>query len=86
MSAQYVLDINSETFEGELKQLSAELKVGICWDCYGGDLSGTIFNTLPAKGKTYQYGSLISPFMNKINGVELRWGDKEIHGFTLFHW
>jgi NADPH:quinone reductase-like Zn-dependent oxidoreductase len=84
--AQYVLDIQKPSFKEEITELATHLNATVCFDCYGGDVSGIIFNSLPQNSKQFCYGSLVSPFINHVGGIELRWRNKVLQGFVLFSW
>ena len=57
-----------------------------CFDPVGGELTGRVFNSMPPNGVVIGFGSLDSGKITGIDGVELRWGNKRLEGFTLYRW
>lgn len=45
----------------------------MCLDCYSGELASKILKCMPEKSLMLTYGNLLSPHMEKLNSIDLRW-------------
>lgn len=83
---EYVLDITAEGFEANLAALASELDARIAFDAVGGELSGHIFNAMPAGADLILYGGLSGQSLCNVNTMGLIFSDKTIKGFNLGDW
>lgn len=81
----HVLDSTTQSFERELKGLSHELDARVAFDAVAGEMTGKLFNRLPAKSTIYVYGSLSLKMVQDVNPVDLIFGQKQIKGLHLVH-
>jgi hypothetical protein len=56
----------------------------VAFECIGGDMTGTILNTLEEEGILYHYGNLCLRNCSNITTQDLLFLDKKICGFWLF--
>ncbi len=75
-----ILDGNYLTL---LKDKVRELKIKTCFDCYGGEISGKILNTLEDNGILYHYGNLSMRNLGGIQTEDILFRNKQIRGFWL---
>ncbi|EGR29531.1 zinc-binding dehydrogenase family protein, putative [Ichthyophthirius multifiliis] len=83
---EFVISQDSQDFSNQIKQLSEQLSINICFDPIGGSITGQVFNNLPQKSVVIIYGSLSGKDIEGINGVQVRWGQKRLEGLTVINW
>ncbi len=82
----YVLDINSDDFAIQLKQLATDLNVTAAIDAVGGELTGEILNAMPAGSELLLYGGLSGMPIGGIDPLEIIFKNKILGGFNLGDW
>jgi NADPH:quinone reductase-like Zn-dependent oxidoreductase len=82
----YVLDINSEDFAIQLKQIAIDLKATAAIDAVGGELTGKILNAMPAGSEVILYGGLSGMPVSGIDSLEIIFNNKILGGFNLGDW
>ena len=81
-----VLNSTKDNFIESLILKTNSLNATLCFDCVGGNLTGTILNNMPNNSTSIIYGSLESDYLSNVNGILLRGKNQGIRGFSLFNW
>ena len=81
-----VLDINSDDFAIQLKQLATDLNATAAIDAVGGGLTGTILNAMPAGSELLLYGGLSGMPVGGVDALEIIFKNKILGGFNLGDW
>ncbi|EAR89324.1 zinc-binding dehydrogenase family oxidoreductase (macronuclear) [Tetrahymena thermophila SB210] len=79
-------DQDPQSFQKQFKELAEKLSATVAFDPVGGSLTGQIFNNLPQNSILIVYGSLSQKDIEGINGVQVRWANKRLEGFTFYGW
>lgn len=79
------LDSTTQSFERDLKRMAHEIDARVAFDAVAGEMTGKLFNRLPAKSTVYVYGSLSLKMVQDINPVDLIFSQKQIKGLHLVH-
>lgn len=56
--AEYILNSSEENFEKDFKELAEKLDAKTCYECIGGDFTGTIVRLMPKDSIITVYGCL----------------------------
>lgn len=84
--SDFVLNINNEDFEKELKKYASELNATAAIDAVGGELTGKILNAMPAGSELLLYGGLSGMPVGGIDALEIIFKNKILGGFNLGDW
>ncbi|MCX6234754.1 MAG: zinc-binding dehydrogenase [Bacteroidetes bacterium] len=82
----YVLNIRSEQFEDQLKELAHELKATTAFDALGGESTARILQAMPNASQLILYGGLANQYIANIDVLEIIFKKKSIVGFNLGDW
>jgi NADPH:quinone reductase-like Zn-dependent oxidoreductase len=83
---EYVLNINDDNFDEQLRALASELEATAAIDAVGGELSGKLFNVLADNGEVIIYGGLSGQPLSGFNPLGAIFGNKIVRGFNLNGW
>jgi len=83
---EHVLNINSENFTAELKQMAGDLNTTAALDAVGGELTGKILNVMPIGSEMILYGGLSGAPVGQIDPLEIIFNNKILWGFNLGDW
>jgi len=83
IGADYVLNMQSEDFEKELKKLASETSASICFEAVGGELTVKVLKAMPNGSHVLCYGALQSAEIPSVSVGELLFGGKTLRGFWL---
>lgn len=86
LGAESVLNSESENFEDQLREESHRLHATIGFDAVSGEMTGKVFNAMPARSTIIVYGVLSYAPGSGIDGRDLIFGLKRIQGFWLTDW
>jgi NADPH:quinone reductase-like Zn-dependent oxidoreductase len=86
LGAESVLNSESENFEDQLKDECHRQHATIGFDAVSGEMTGKVFNAMPARSTVIVYGVLSYAPCSGIDGDELIFGQKRIQGFWLTDW
>jgi NADPH2:quinone reductase len=84
--ARHVLMEGDPDFESKLKELAFQLDARLAFDAVGSELTGKIFNAMPADAELVAYGGLSTKAVSGIDSMDLIFKDKIISGFNLPEW
>ena len=83
---KFVLNQNSDGFGSDLSKLAAKLDASTAFDAVGGEMTGTLLNSLPEKGQVILYGGLSGDPVGNIDALGVIFKDKSLTGFNLGDW
>ncbi|MFP4470784.1 MAG: alcohol dehydrogenase catalytic domain-containing protein [Bacteroidales bacterium] len=83
---EYALDISFDDFPDTLHRLAIDLNATAAIDAVGGELTGKIFNAMPAGSEVIVYGGLSGTPVSQIDTLELIFKNKILSGFNLGGW
>lgn len=81
-----VLVSTDSDFEEKLTALAEQLHANVAFDAVGGDLTGKLFNSLPADSEVVVYGGLSGQPVAAISPLSLIFKNSMISGFNLNDW
>lgn len=84
--ADYVLCSKDDDFFDRLTTLSHELNATVAFDAAGGEITGQIFNALPAHSRVFLYGGLEGKNIEGVKVMDLIFQNKHISGFNVNDW
>lgn len=82
-SERWVLNSSDADFREKLAALSKQLNATIAFDAVGGEMSGILFDAMPAKSKVVVYGALAGATCRDISPLGLIFQEKQLEGFWL---
>jgi NADPH:quinone reductase-like Zn-dependent oxidoreductase len=82
----HVLNSTDDFFKDELKIISNELNAIIAFDAVGGDMTGTLLNSMPGGSEVVVYGGLSGKDITGISTMDVIFHNKKISGFNLNEW
>jgi NADPH:quinone reductase-like Zn-dependent oxidoreductase len=84
--AKHVLVDTDDNFKVQLVDLAQKLNATVAYDAVGGNLSGLMFNSMPADSELVVYGGLSNKPITDIDIMEVIFKNKIISGFNLMDW
>jgi len=84
--AKYVLIESDDDFQDSLKNLVTQLNATVAFDAVGGNLSGMMYNVMPADSELVVYGGLSGKPITDIDVMEVIFNNKIVSGFNLMDW
>lgn len=82
----FVLNLNDEDFDENLKNLNNNLKATVAIDAVGGEITGKLLNIMPAGSQVILYGGLSGAPVSMIDPLEVIFKNKILKGFNLGDW
>lgn len=79
-----VINSLSSDFREQLRSVKETYHPLIAFECIGGDMTGTILNSIEENGTLYHYGNLSLRNCSNISTHDLIFMSKKIEGFWLF--
>jgi NADPH2:quinone reductase len=86
LGAEHVLNSSDEDFTEKLRAACARLSATVAFDAVGGEMTGTLINSMPPGSIVHVYGALSEEPCTNINPIELMFKDKSVSGFYLGQW
>ncbi len=84
--SKHVLHSDEEGFTEKLRDLTHLLNATTAFDAVGGDMSGILYNAMPAGGKVIVYGGLSGKTIGNIDVLHAIFKNKSLGGFNLNDW
>ena len=84
--AKHVLISSEDDFQDKLKDLSHLLKAKTAFDAVAGQMTGILYNAMPAGSKVLVYGGLSGQPIGNIAVLDAIFQDKHLRGFNLNAW
>ncbi len=86
MGAEHLLNSESERFEEQLRRICAELRITMAFEAVAGEMTGRLFNAMPAGARVVVYGALSESPCAAIDPIGLIFRGKRVEGFYLGDW
>lgn len=83
---EWVLNSSESGFEDRLKELAHQLKATIVFDAVGGEMTGTLLNSMPESSIAFVYGALAGRACGGVSPLSLIFQNKVVRGFWLSQW
>ncbi|MDZ7743614.1 MAG: zinc-binding dehydrogenase [Bacteroidota bacterium] len=84
--SKHVLLSEEEDFGGKLRDLAHLLNATTAFDAVGGEMSGSLYNAMPASSKVIVYGGLSGKAIGNIDVLHVIFKNKSLGGFNLNDW
>lgn len=83
---EWVLNSESPDFQERLNHITHKLQATLALDAVGGEMTGKLFYSMPAKSVVMVYGALSEEACRGISPLGLIFEDKKVEGFWLTKW
>lgn len=84
IGSSFTVCSSKDNYKQELLLAKEEFYPKVAFDSIGGDMTGTILNSLAEEGTLYHYGNLSLRNLSNISTHDILFLDKKILGFWLF--
>lgn len=84
IGSSFTICTSKDTYKQELLLAKQEYHPKVAFESIGGDMTGTILNTLEEEGVLYHYGNLSLRNISNITTYDILFMDKKVVGFWLF--
>jgi NADPH:quinone reductase-like Zn-dependent oxidoreductase len=86
LGAKHVLNSSDDRFSEQLRTDCTRLRATAVFEAVGGDITGTVLNSMPTGSNAYVYGALSGDLCSNIDPIELIFQGKSVRGFYLGQW
>jgi NADPH:quinone reductase len=86
IAAQNIIKTSDKNWESECVKMCTQMKIQMCYDCVGGEITSKVINCMPNGSTIYHYGNLLGKEIEKIDSGELIFKDKTLSGWWLHRW
>ena len=86
LGAEHVLNSSDEDFSDRFQAACARLGATAAFEAIGGEMTGTIINSMPPDSTAYVYGALSEEPCGNIDPIGLIFQGKSVSGFYLGSW
>ena len=83
---EYILNVHEEGFAEALNYFAHKLNATTAFDAVGGEITGTMIETMPENGQVILYGGLSGDPVSNIDALDIIFKNKTLIGFNLGDW